>query len=303
VKIMFKNKIIILILLVFTSGCAFTPKANYEVVGKKSVQIQYDDAVFKEKIKQNQELIYKQNKIKRLEPGPDDLLEVGEQITMSIRWWGVEAGKTIITVKDLVEFNGRKAYHLEALAQTSSVVDLVFKVRDVHESFIDAEDLYTLLYVRNASEGRHRYYEFYNFDYKNKKTKFKEIIRNQEKEYGLPEKMTDIISVGYWFRYKDLKVGDSHRAIVHSDQKNYEITFHVRERNEFKDETKPSVFVIEPEVRKGDKIYTKGKGKVLISDNLDRLPLLAQMKVVFAGSLNILLESKRNIYNSKGISK
>ncbi len=290
---------ICLLVLIFTiSACSFQPRWHKNASSLSTEEL-YSEEIFSDKLKKNLEETSKKYDIKKIEDDGKGLLEVGESVTMSIRWWGVEAGKATITVKDLVEINGRKAYHVEALAQTSSVVDLVYKVRDVHETYIDAENLYTLRYIRNASEGRHVYNETYDFDYKNKKVTFTDRDKDQVKEYDMPEDMRDIISVCYWYRYQDFEIGKQFRTIVHSDQKNYEVTFHVRGKDNLKNEEKTPVFVIEPKVKKGDKDYMKGRGSVLVTASPERIPIMAKMKVIFAGSLHIVMESRENIYAGK----
>lgn len=228
-------------------------------------------------------------------------LPVGEKLVFSIRWLGLEAGRTTVTIKEIVKINGRDCYHIQAFTRTTYILDLLFRIRDYHDTYVDTEGFYSHRFVKRASEGELSYDETNDFDYVQNKAFYTNKRKNESKVTDLPGKVQDIVSVSYWFRSQDVKVGDSVKAYLHSDEKNYDVTISVLNKEEFKADGKDQVpvMVIEPKLQRGNKPYKKGRGKIWVTDDAERLPLFAEAHVIIAGTLNIVLLSKENIYANK----
>lgn len=244
----------------------------------------------------------KQELVKAALPVPKKTLPVGEQLTFSIRWLGLEAGRTTSTVKGLTEINGRKVYHIEVFSRTSPIVDVLFKVRDYYHSYVDCEDFSTIRFVKKAFEGFHSYDEVYDFDYERGKATFTQKMKdgkevNKVKEYNIPGKLHDIVSINYWFRLQDVNVGESIKTRLHSDEKNYDVTIKVEAKDTFVNEVgeKIPVILLEPTAKKGEKPFKKGKARIWVTADKERLPLFAELKVIIAGYLNIVLIEKKQI--------
>ncbi|MBI4398441.1 MAG: DUF3108 domain-containing protein [Candidatus Omnitrophica bacterium] len=232
---------------------------------------------------------------KEISPGLKKL-PVGERLTFSIRWLGLEAGRTEVTIKDIVKINGRDCYHIEAFSHTTYLLDLLFRIRDYHDSFMDVEEFYSHRFLKKASEGAHTYDETNDFDYAQNKAFYVNRKKNHTKVTELPGKVQDIVSVSYWFRTQDVEVGKGYKTFLHSDEKNYEVTIHVLKKDHFNIDGKTiPMMVIEPKARRGTKVFTRGHAKIWVTDDGERLPLFAELRVIIAGRLNIVLVSKENI--------
>ena len=232
-------------------------------------------------------------------------LTLGEQLTFSIRWLGLEAGRTTVTIKDKVQVNGHDCYHIEAFSRTTYILDVLFRIRDYHDTYVDAEEFYTHRFLKRALEGDHTYDETNDFDYVQNKAFYVNKKKNQTKVTSIPGKVQDIVSVSYWFRTRDVKVGDAVKTVLHSDEKNYDVTIHVLSKEKFNLDGKGNVpmIVIEPKAKRGEKVFKKGRAKIWVTDDAERLPLFAEMHVIIAGTLNIVLLSKENIYAGGGVAK
>ncbi|GEM_PF-876762 len=228
-------------------------------------------------------------------------LPVGERLTFSIRWMGLEAGKTTVTIKDIVKINGRDCYHIEAFSRTTYILDVLFRIRDYHDSFVDVEEFYSHRFLKKAAEGEHTYDETNDFDYAQNKAFYVNKKKNHTKVTDLPGKVQDIVSVSYFFRTRDVNIGDAVKLTLHSDEKNYDITINVLNKDKFKDDAGKDIpmFVIEPKAKRGTKEYKKGRAKIWVTDDDVRLPLFAELQVIYAGKLNVVLISKENIFDSK----
>lgn len=220
-------------------------------------------------------------------------LPIGEQLVFSIRWMGLEAGRTTSTIKEIVKINGRDCYHVEAFSRTTYILDLIFRIRDYHDSYIDCENFYTHRFVKRAAEGEITYDETNDFDYEKNKAYYVNKKKNHTKTTDLPGKVQDIVSVSYWFRTQNVKVGDTVKTFLYSDEKNYDVSIKVLKKESFNIDGKGKVpmMVIEPKAKRGTKEYKKGRAKIWVTDDDQRLPLFVEAHVIYAGALNIVLVS------------
>ncbi len=55
------------------------------------------------------------------------------------------------------------------------------------------------------------------------------------------------------------------------------------------------MMVIEPKARRGTKEYKKGRAKIWVTDDAERLPLFVEAHVIYAGTLNVVLVSHEQV--------
>lgn len=78
------------------------------------------------------------------------------------RLW-VGAGTANFNV-NLETFNGKKAYHIIADGNTLKSYEWFYKVRDRYETYIDAETMLPMKFVRNVNEGGYKIYNNVTFN-------------------------------------------------------------------------------------------------------------------------------------------
>ncbi|MBK7891971.1 MAG: DUF3108 domain-containing protein [Bdellovibrionales bacterium] len=83
-----------------------------------------------------------------------DPFKVGEEVTLDISYFGVDAGELIIQTLPFVEVNGRRAYRFRSFAKTVSVFEMFYKVDDVAETFVDYETLNPFSYTLDVKESK-----------------------------------------------------------------------------------------------------------------------------------------------------
>jgi len=78
----------------------------------------------------------------------------GEKLVYQGRWGAIPAGEIIMEVLAKVNVNGKEAYHFTMTTKTNAVVDLIYKVRERQDSYVDADMTHSLLY-KKRTESKH----------------------------------------------------------------------------------------------------------------------------------------------------
>jgi hypothetical protein len=96
----------------------------------------------------------------------------GEEISYTVHYnWGpiwVDAG--LVTFKSKLEKKGEKeVWHLTSTGKTYPSYDVLFKVRDYYETWVDPETFQTINFKRYIYEGGYTLVNTLNFDYQKKK--------------------------------------------------------------------------------------------------------------------------------------
>ncbi len=116
----------------------------------------------------------------------------------------ISAGTASFSTKETA-LNGKPVYHVVGEGATNSSYDLIFKVRDKYESFIDSETMQPLKFVRNVNEGGYKIYQNVAFN------KTANTATSNDGVYKVPVCVQDVISAVYYARnidFKNLKAGD-----------------------------------------------------------------------------------------------
>jgi hypothetical protein len=146
---------------------------------------------------------------------------VGERLAFTGRWMGVPVGYGWIEVKELVEIDGRQAYHIEAQGHTNDVLSAFYPIHDVLHSYVDAETLAPLRFEKHQREGRYKSDEIVTFDQAGRRAHYKSLLNQSEKTIDLPDRFQDLISALYWFRGQPMTPGAPMSVNLYTDEKIY----------------------------------------------------------------------------------
>lgn len=95
--------------------------------------------------------------------------------------------------------NGNEVWHSVLIGRTTGLADVIFKLLDVYESYMDPGTELPVLAVRNISEGRYRRYNEVIFDHKTRKDSA--ILTSDLTGIHIaPQGIHDILSCFYWYR-------------------------------------------------------------------------------------------------------
>ena len=170
-----------------------------------------------------------------LRPSPfEKAFREGEECLFTIRWGGMTAGYSSLTVPNKESVAGRETYHLVSEARSSAFVDSFYKVRDRNEAWLDVEIPRTLRYAKRIREGKYRVEETVDLDqdnlvYHRHETR---LDKNTVEEHqgAIPANVLDVFSSLYYVRTLPLEVGKSFSVDVHSGDKVYPLVVHVKKR-------------------------------------------------------------------------
>ena len=143
---------------------------------------------------------------KRLKRTEHKAYQAGETLTYLLGYSFISAGEAVMSVKDTL-LDGEKVLHVITEGKTVGLADLIYKVRDVYETFIDPATDMPVKAVRNIKEGGYKYYNevTYNRDSST-------VLSMRSGVKPVPEEMMDIISAFYYARNhyfnESMKVGD-----------------------------------------------------------------------------------------------
>ena len=220
-----------------------------------------------------------------------------EQLKYGIYYSFIKAGTAYIRNRGLVEIDGRPAYLLQTTAFSATVIDAVFKVRDINQSWLDATDFYSYGYGQSVREGNYKRDEWLKFDYAAHKYTGKIQKKEAPKNISGPLdiKVLDMLSSLYYVRAQKLEVGTDVVFDIINREKQYPLVVKVLKKETVKTPAgKFECIVVEPQLRGEGIFVSKGKSlKVWLTDDEYKLPV--QMKVeVFIGSVSAqLLEYTR----------
>ncbi len=132
----------------------------------------------------------------------------GEQVAFNVYYSVanvyVLAGSGSFTTT-MERLNGRPVYHIVAEGRTLPSYEWAYKARDMYETYMDAETMQPLKFVRNINEGGYKKYENVNFN------KSASTAITNSGVYKVPPCVHDVVSAVFYARninYNKLRVND-----------------------------------------------------------------------------------------------
>lgn len=122
--------------------------------------------------------------------------EVNFKVYYAVAGFYVDAGNATFTSK-LETVNNRPVYHVTGEGKTHSSYDLIYKVRDKYESYIDTATMQPLKFVRNVNEGGYKKYQNVTFN------KTANTAVSADGVFKVPACVQDVISSIYYARNID----------------------------------------------------------------------------------------------------
>jgi hypothetical protein len=213
---------------------------------------------------------------------------IGEYFQFSIEWNGLNGGSSLMQVQNLRSVDGRRAYRIITKTESNSFVSRFYKVRDRAESYIDAESLYTLRFVKHLREGGYKQDTDVRFDQVHRKA----VYASGPAE-DVPARVHDVLSAFYYVRTLPLAVGSTITIPTHDNRKSYEmeVRVHKKERIEVP-AGKFDCILVEPVLKSEGVFKSKGSIYVWVTDDDRRIPVLVKSKVP-VGSISVSLTDMR----------
>lgn len=212
----------------------------------------------------------------------------GEQLKYGIYYSFIKAGTAYIRNRGLASVNGRPAYLLQTTAFSASVIDAFFKVRDVNQSWLDAENFYSLGYGQSVREGNYKRDEWVTFDYAKGQYRGQVRKKHEPRLFASPLdiRVLDMLSALYYVRAQKLEIGQDIVFDIVNREKQYPLVVKVLKKERIKTSAgKFDCIVVEPQIRGEGIFVSKGKSlKVWLTDDAYKMPVKMQTEV-FIGSV------------------
>ncbi len=211
----------------------------------------------------------------------------GEYLLFAIQYGLIYAGDATLEVRNIATIDSVKAYHIISNARTSKTFDLIFKVRDRYESFMDYDNFFSLRFSKHLREGKFRRDEKVIFDQKGHRAIY------PDKEVPIPPSTQDFLSALYYIRTLRFDVGQAVRMANHTGGKNFPIYVKALRRERV---TVPAgefdCLVVEPVLQTSSIFEHKGKLTIWLTDDKVKMPVLLRSKVV-VGAFEAVLKEYR----------
>ncbi len=217
---------------------------------------------------------------------------LGERLAFQGRWLGLPVGSGWIEVKEIVELEGHRAYHIEAQASSNDLLSVFYPIHDTVHSYLDADTLQPLRFEKDQQEGTYRAREVVVFDAPQRRATYHSLVNNSTKTIELPEQFQDLISALYWFRSQPLDAVDQLRVNLYTDEKIYQTRIIIRpplHLELLKRGTFPCL-VAEPEASFKGLLVRRGRIWAYLTTDTYRLPLLVRATTPW-GQMSAVLDA------------
>lgn len=201
------------------------------------------------------------------------------------------AGTATITTSQ-TRVGGTDAYHIVGEGRTNARYNWIYKVRDRYESYVDAETLQPLRFIRHIEEGDYRKHEEIRFNpAANTATTSKGV-------YPVPDEVHDVVSSLFYARninYNKFKVGEKVTFKMFLDHEVFDM--YVRYAGKETIKTRYGTFrtiKLKPLLIKG-KVFNGGEQMtVWITDDPNHIPVRIETPLT-VGSIKVDLMKYSNL--------
>ncbi len=220
-----------------------------------------------------------------------------EEMEYILRFGFIKGGKaTLIAEKD--KLNKKQTIHYRMRGRTTGLVDKVYEVNDIYESWVDPETFLPLKSVRNVKEQKYRFYDEVTYDHLNDS-----LFSQKTGRKKVPEKVNDLVSVFFYIRqnsyFDDLLAGKHVQIPVFHGEDLFLMELKFLGTKTIRTKIgKKECYVVSPVVPKGKLFKDSDDLKIYITKDENRLPIYAEFEMIL-GSLKCELDS----YKINGVNQ
>ena len=161
-----------------------------------------------------------------------DPIQIGEVLTYSVKIKGLPAGTQVIKVVEKTMLADQLVYRFKSERQTGSLLGKLYHFYDQTESYVTTDQLYPLKYVKDLEEQKRRWHVEVNFDHDAGTAQYTKNLSS--KPLDIPIGTQDDLSMLYFLRSKELKVGHTYGFPVIVKDKCEHVTLEVHRREVIK---------------------------------------------------------------------
>jgi hypothetical protein len=231
----------------------------------------------------------------------NNAFKAGEKLVYNVSYssflGNFDAGKATIEVKesncpDSVGY--RPCYYMVGSGKTNSLFDILYKVRDRFESYIDQKTLLPIKFIRKTQEGDYQFNDSVYFDRKEK------VIKSRRAIKSAPQGAHDIISAVFFMRtlsLDDFLPDSSYLINFYLDDSVYFSEVKYVGRGLLKTEWGwLPCLKVKPMMATGEVFSKKYPMSVWITDDENHIPLMAESEII-VGSVRMILVDFKGLKN------
>ena len=136
-------------------------------------------------------------------PDRDIPFQTGEKLTYKGTWGIIPAGELTLEVLPNETIKGIEAYHFVMITKTNAAVDLIYKIRDRQDSYVDAGMTHSIFY-KKKTESKHPRDESITFNWQKLEATCTKFGKKKPPINILPGTF-DLLALFYALRYQNLK--------------------------------------------------------------------------------------------------
>jgi len=213
----------------------------------------------------------------------NNAFDVGEKLTFDVKYGFVTAGIATFQIPKIKKMSGRDTYHIIFEVNTVPSFDMIFKVRDRYETYLDVEGIFPWRFEQHIREGK------YSRDFSAFFDQRKDKAKTSGGEYDIPKYVNDIVSAFFYARtldYSNMKVGDKVALKNFYKDKVYDldVVYQGKETIEVA-AGKFECIIVEPLVQEGGLFKSEGSILVWLTNDSVKMPVRVKTKVVI-GSID-----------------
>lgn len=220
----------------------------------------------------------------------------GERLKYKVYYGIINGGTAEFEIEPKpVKVNGRDTYHIKIYGKSTGMVDVMFKVKDQFESYMDEEALVPWKATKNVREGNYKSLDLVLFDHESGIAN-----SNQKGKIEIAERTQDIASAIYYARSTDMtnaKPGDVFPVNFYLDGKNYSLRFKFVGREVVKTDLGTfRTLKVKPQLLEG-RVFKDSEALTLwVTDDENKVPVRAESEI-FVGSIKMDLSSFEGLRN------
>ncbi len=220
-----------------------------------------------------------------------------EEMEYILRFGFIRGGKaTLIAEKD--KLNKKQTIHYKMRGRTTGIVDKLYEVNDVYESWVDPETYLPVKSVRNVKEQKYRFYDEVTYDHVNDS-----LFSLKSGHLKVPSNVNDLVSVFFYIRqnkyFEDLLAGKMFEIPVYHGDELFMMSLKYLGIETIDTKIgRKECYVVTPKVPKGKLFKDSDDLKIYITKDANRLPIYAEFGLLL-GSLKCELVS----YKINGVNQ
>lgn len=213
----------------------------------------------------------------------------GENLEYSISYSFIRAGNAVISFTlDSLSSN----YHIKAFSKTVGMADVLYRIRDIYESYMDPSTGLPGLAIRNVREGKYRQYNEVVFDHLSRSDSTI-VISQLTGVHVVDKNIFDILTGFYHFR-KNYQIGqlntrDTLLIKTYFTDEIWDLKIRYVGKETIKTKLgKIKTLRFDPVTEVGRAFKTENDMSVWFSDDQNRIPVKIKVNLI-VGSVNVEL--------------